>query len=236
MRAPALAAGLLLIERQLVVVTGTPMAQVRAARDLGLSPTGPVTPLLIVLAFLAEVLIGHVLVALALRTLSLVPGSLGQLAGRVALRLSPGVVRRALDLLVGGTLLAQATLAALPGVPPGRATDTIHPTVTSSPAWVRPTGPTGSETRPPSRRLAAPLPPWLGGGPSNPSPGHTVEPGDTLWDIAAAQLVPSERSPANVDRYWRQLYRANRPAVGGDPDLIVPGTTLDVPGFRREQR
>lgn len=232
MRAAALAAGLLLIERQLVVVTGTPMAQVRAARDLGLSPTDPVTPLLIVLAFLAEVLIGHVLVALALRTLSLVPGSLGHLAGRVAFGLSPGVVRRALDLLVGGTLLAQSTLAAVPGVLPGRATDAIHPTVTSSPARVRPTGSIGSETRPPSRRLAAPLPPWLGGGPSNPGPGYPIKPGDTLWDIAAAHLVPSERSPANVHYYWRQIYRANRPAVGGDPDLILPGTHLDVPRFR----
>jgi nucleoid-associated protein YgaU len=39
-----------------------------------------------------------------------------------------------------------------------------------------------------------------------------------------------------VDRYWRQIYRANRPAIGADPDLIHPGTRLDVPWFRSERR
>jgi len=233
MRTPAAAAGLLLTERQLVTVMGTPTAQVRAARDLGLSLTDPVTPLLMILALVAEVLIGYVLVALALRTLSLVPGSLGRLAARVAFLLSPAVVRRALDLLVGGTLLVQTTLTPLPGVPPARATGVVHSTTAPSSLSVRSAGRIGPETRPPSRLLAAPLPPWLGGGPSKPRPGYTVEPGDTLWDIAAAHLAPTERSPANVDRYWRQIYRASRAAVGGDPDLILPGTHLEVPAFRR---
>jgi hypothetical protein len=43
--------------------------------------------------------------------------------------------------------------------------------------------------RPSPRRSAAPLPPWLGGGPSRPAPGYAVEAGDTLWDIAAARLA-----------------------------------------------
>jgi hypothetical protein len=112
------------------------------------------------------------------------------------------------------------------------------------------------------RQSAAPLPPWLGGGPSNAAPGHRgeaggtgahgdhdetagtgaprhsgktggtqaprhreeadgttvawhiVEVGDTLWDIAAIRLVPAERSAANLDRYWRQVYRANRSLNG----------------------
>jgi hypothetical protein len=61
------------------------------------------------------------------------------------------------------------------------------------------------DTRPTTPgRLSAPLPHWLGSGPSNktvdPSDGaaaggpHTVEPHDTLWGIAAAQLVPADRS------------------------------------------
>jgi nucleoid-associated protein YgaU len=57
-----------------------------------------------------------------------------------------------------------------------------------------------------------------------------------LWDIAAAHLAPSERSVLNVDRYWREVYRANRRAIGNDPDLIHPGTRLDVPPFRRARR
>ena len=245
-RTPALAAGLLLIEDQLLAVMGTPTAQARALRDLGLSPTDPVTPLLAVLAFLSEVLIGYVVVVLALRTLSLLPGSIGGLTGRAAFLLSPAAVRNLLDLLVGGTLLAQATLTAMPGAAQDHRPDSIHMMTTASASSVGsvgsigPTGPTTrmgpAETRPPSRRLAAPLPPWLGGGPSKPRVGYTVEPGDTLWDIAATHLAPTLGSPARIQRYWQQIYRANRPTIGAHPDLIRPGTRLDVPSFRSERR
>ena len=238
-RIPALAAGLLLIERQLLTVMGTPMAQVQTLLDLGRSPADPVTPLLAVLAFLSEALIAYVVAVLALRTLSLLPGSIGSLTGRAAFLLSPGAVRNVLDLLVGGTLLAQATLTAMPSAPQGRPPDSIHTVTTASVSSVAHTssiGPTGqatrmgpATTRPPSRRLAAPLPPWLGGGPSNPGVVYTVEPGDTLWGIAAAHLRPAERASARINHYWRQIYRANRPAIGTDPDLIHPGTRLDVP-------
>ena len=256
-RTLALAAGLLLIERQLLAVMGTPTALARTLRDLGFSPTDPVTPLLTVIAFLAEALIGYVVVILALRTLSLLPGSIGSLTGRAALLLSPSAVRKVLDLLVGGTLLAQATLSAMAGAPPSRGMDSIR-TITSasvsttasvsSVGFVGSVGSTGpatrmgpaqtrpAETRPPSRRLAAPLPPWLGGGPSKPEVGYNVEPGDTLWGIAATHLQPTKRSPARVHRYWQRIYRANRPAIGDDPDLIHPGTCLDVPSFRSEGR
>jgi LysM domain len=245
-RIPALAGSLLLIERQLLAVVGTPMAQVRTLRDLGRSPTDAITPLLAVLTFLSEALIGYVLVVLALRTLSLLPGSIGGLTGRAALLLSPGAVRNLLDLLVGGTLLAQATLTAMPSAPQSRTPDPFHMMTTAAARSIRPVGslePTGpatrtgpAETRPPSRRLAAPLPPWLGGGPSKPRVGYTVAPGDTLWDIAATHLQPTQRSPARIDRSWRQIYRANRPAIGADPDLIHPGTRLEVPWVRGERR
>jgi hypothetical protein len=245
-RIPALAAALLLIERHLLAVMGTPTAQVGTLWDLGRSPTDPVTPLLGVLAFLSEALIGYVMVVLALRTLGLLPGSIGRLTGRAALLLSPGPVRGVLDLLVGGALLAQATLTAMPGAPRGHAPDSSHTLTTASVSSIGSAGSIGPpgpatrveppETRPPSRRLAAPLPPWLGGGPSKPRVGYIVEPGDTLWDIAAIHLRPTQRSSARVHRYWRQIYRANRPAIGADPDLIHPGTRLGVPAFRSERR
>lgn len=55
-----------------------------------------------------------------------------------------------------------------------------------------------------------------------------VRRGDTLWAIAADRLSPGA-APAAVDRAWRSLYRANRAAIGGDPDLIRVGTDLRLP-------
>ncbi|MFI6059935.1 transglycosylase family protein [Streptomyces sp. NPDC051286] len=48
---------------------------------------------------------------------------------------------------------------------------------------------------------------------------YTVRPGDNLWAIADAQKVPGG---------WPALYDANKGAVGGDPDLILPGQSLDL--------
>ena len=158
-RIPALAVGLLLTEHQLLAVMGTPTAQVRTLRELGRSPTDPVTPLLAVLTLLSEALIGYILLLLVLRTLSLLPGSIGGLTGRAALRVSPGAVRKLLDLLVGGTLLAQATLAAMPSVPDDRTPDLFQTMTTVAVRSIGPVGsirPTGpairigpAETRPP---------------------------------------------------------------------------------------
>ena len=60
----------------------------------------------------------------------------------------------------------------------------------------------------------------------------TIRPGDTLWGIAAAHLPAGSRSPAQVARYWQQIYAANRTAIGGDPDMIHPGTRLMIPSFQ----
>ncbi|MFE7240582.1 transglycosylase family protein [Streptomyces sp. NPDC057582] len=48
---------------------------------------------------------------------------------------------------------------------------------------------------------------------------YTVRPGDNLWAIADAQKVPGG---------WPALYEANKGAVGSDPDLILPGQSLDL--------
>jgi hypothetical protein len=247
-RLPVVAAGLLLTERALVAAVGTPVAQAHALRSLGHGPVDPVAPLLAALALLAEALIGYVLVMLVLRSLGALPGSAGRLALRAALLASPVMARRLLDLLVGGTLLAQATLATIPEPPSGPRTGAVHITQTASRtlsgAFDRAASRSGPpvtdtepvEARPSPRRSAAPLPPWLGGGPSRPAPGYTVAAGDTLWGIAAARLAPAQRSLAGVDRYWQEIYRANRAVVGADPNLIRPGMRLDVPPFHLDRR
>ncbi|MFD5032409.1 transglycosylase family protein [Streptomyces sp. NPDC058405] len=48
---------------------------------------------------------------------------------------------------------------------------------------------------------------------------YTVQSGDCLWLIADEQEVPGG---------WTALYEANKDAVGSDPDLILPGQTLDL--------
>jgi LysM repeat protein len=253
-RVPAVVAGLMLVERALVGAVGAPVQQLRALGSVaGAVPADPVTPLLAALALLAEALIGYGLLVLVLRSLCALPGSVGRLAGRVALLVSPVAVRRLLDLVVGGTLLAQATLATMPEPPsPGPRPGAVHLTlasprtpaaavvaVTRSGSPVRESAPVREpapvEARPTPRRSAAPLPPWLGGGPSTPTPGYTVEAGDTLWGIAAARLPTAERSLAGVHRHWQRIYRANRAVIGADPDLIRPGTRLEVPRARHDR-
>ncbi|MEU9760635.1 transglycosylase family protein [Streptomyces sp. NPDC047987] len=62
-----------------------------------------------------------------------------------------------------------------------------------------------------------------GGGRDAASPAagsaYTVRPGDNLWAIADAQNVPGG---------WPALYEANKEVVGSDPDLILPGQSLEV--------
>jgi LysM domain-containing protein len=278
-RVAGVAAGLLLVERLLVGEVGSPTALARTLQGLGAPGADPILSTLALMALLAEAFVGYLLLVLALRSLATLPGLTGRLARRTTFAMAPAVVRRLVDLLVGAALLAQVTVAT-PDLSLGHRSSGSCQAVVASSACSRPGGPVipgdlapvrlGAarlrlpvdekdpvEARPIPRRSAAPLPPWLGGGPSktaslppslnggpsHAAPGyrteardHTVEAGDTLWDIAAANLVPAERSAATIHRYWQQVYRANRQVIGADPDLIRPGTRLDVVPFRRDHR
>jgi hypothetical protein len=155
--APAVQAGLGVLELGLVRLAGPPGRQLQVLRRLGAVDADPLASLLALLALAAEGLAAYLLVVLALRLLALLPGVLGRLAAGAALRLTPAAVRRALDLLLGGALLAQATLTPLPAgagaAPPPAATAAALPAVAA---------------RPP-----APLPPWLSGRPRTPASGPT---------------------------------------------------------------
>ncbi|WP_308082208.1 LysM peptidoglycan-binding domain-containing protein, partial [Streptomyces sp. NK15101] len=55
---------------------------------------------------------------------------------------------------------------------------------------------------------------------SRDTPGeYTVRPGDSLSGIARENELPGG---------WTALYDANRQTVGTDPDLILPGQSLDL--------
>jgi resuscitation-promoting factor RpfA len=350
--AAAVQAGLGVLELGLVRLAGPPGRQLEVLRQLGAVDADPLASLLALLALAAEGLAAYLLVVLGLRLLALLPGVLGRLAAGAALRLTPVAVRRGLDLLLGGALLAQATLAPLPAgaaaaPPPAATAATVAAVAARPPAplppWLSgrprtpasgPTGPAPPAAEPMAPRgapvagptasgaapHAGPVPPRTappagpggrgaapdagpaargtapeagpaarGGTPGTPPAGagaprasdpaesgaapapapgqgheqlqpepgggrragggaaggtgstsqdgaYTVRPGDTLWGIAAAHLAPAARSAAGVDRYWRRVYRANRAALGPDPDLIHPGTRLVVPAERPDRR
>ncbi|MBD8044196.1 hypothetical protein H9638_10300 [Arthrobacter sp. Sa2BUA2] len=56
----------------------------------------------------------------------------------------------------------------------------------------------------------------------------TMMAGDTLWDLAAAQLG-SLATVAEVAELWPRWYELNRLAIGPDPDVLLPGQILLVP-------
>jgi hypothetical protein len=245
-RLAGVAVGLMLVEGLLVREVGSPTALTRTLGDLGHPWADPVASVLALMALTAEAMVGYLLLVLALRALGAVPGLTGHAARRMVIAVTPAVVRRLVDLLVGGTLLVQVALAA-PGAPTGHRSSGPYETMATSSALSRSDGPAATgdlgpsqprggtappaggqkepvEARPTLRRSAAPLPPWLGGGPSTAAPGHhagadgyTVEAGDTLWDIAAAHLVPAERSAATIHRYWQQVYRRTDPSSAPIP-------------------
>jgi len=264
-RVGAATLGLLLVEGLLVGEVGPPMVLARMLLGLGDPAADPSMSLLALMTLAAEALVGYVLLVLALGSLATLSGLIGRLARRGTFVMTPAVARHLAEVLLGGALVVQVTVATSDPAP-GHRSGGSGLAVASASACGRPGGlattgdlvPVGVgtgqagwlasttepvEARPTPRRSAASLPPWLGGGPSKPAPGHgaevrdyTVKAGDTLWDIAGAHLPPSQRSAATIDRYWPQVYRANRQVVGADPDLIYPGTNLGVAPFRQDRR
>lgn len=77
----------------------------------------------------------------------------------------------------------------------------------------------------PDRAVA---PPRTGGTPP-PERRVLVSAGDSLWSIAESDL-PADATDARIAARWHALYAANRALVGPDPDLIVPGQRLLLPG------
>lgn len=50
---------------------------------------------------------------------------------------------------------------------------------------------------------------------------YTVKAGDSLSNIAQSEMGDANR--------WRELYAANKDAVGDNPDMIHPGLKLEIP-------
>jgi nucleoid-associated protein YgaU len=61
---------------------------------------------------------------------------------------------------------------------------------------------------------------------------YMVVSGDTLWGIARDFLSQNGSHPDGgaVSVAWRTIYESNTDVVGADPNLILPGQVLTIPG------
>jgi hypothetical protein len=178
--AAAVGAGLGLLELALVRLAGPPARQVEVLRQLGEVGADPLASLLALLALAAEGLAAYLLAVLGLRLLASVPGAVGRLAAWASVLATPATVRRALDLLLGGALLAQATLTPLPAraaataaalpvpaaaAPPQVAAGRGHPTAAAPSAGVAAAPPPAAAARAHrTATLAAAAPPQAAAG------------------------------------------------------------------------
>ncbi|HZD72193.1 MAG TPA: LysM domain-containing protein [Actinomycetes bacterium] len=247
--------GLGAVETLLVRIAGPPSGHLRVLAALTSPITEPLAGVLAALALAAQALAAYLALALALRTLTHLPGLAGRAADHAEQMLTIPAVRRSLDALLGGALIAHLALtpaptgtrlSATPAPPPAVAItmvassgqdarrDPVHP---ARAPQHRPLMASATPAPAPS----VPLPVWLGGpaavtgdrssrsGSGEPAARHMIQPGDTLWSISAAHLPADARSESAIGRYWRRIYGANRDALGSDPDLIHPGVTLSIP-------
>ncbi|HLS24723.1 MAG TPA: hypothetical protein VK063_02485 [Beutenbergiaceae bacterium] len=82
-------------------------------------------------------------------------------------------------------------------------------------------------TTPPSTGLGVAEQPSTAG-----SEIRVVQPGDTLWSLAAEQLGAGA-TDAQIAAAWPRWHQENADVIGPDPDLIHPDQALHVPGGSR---
>jgi hypothetical protein len=234
---PAFLASLLLVERLLVNVLGSPALLLRTLADLDDARTEPVAAVLALLGLLVEVLAGDVLIVLALGSACILPGAMGRRTGRLVSLVTPVGVRRLLHLLVGGALLAQTTLA-VPRAPrlatAGAARSSSRQRSRSSCGAMRATSApcdamavaggragTGRRAAHP-RRSAAPPPLWLGAG-CPPQHWATIHPSTRLRGCGGRHAVGHRGSSAS----------AGGSVVRADPVVLAADLSCEPTGNRR---
>ena len=185
-------------------------------------------------------------------------GSLPGRGGSLARAFAAAVLPRAARTLLVAVTTTSVSLSAVTGTadaigPRGTPTSPGQP-VATSPAW--PALPALPALPAPPARPAQPAPPALPTQPTPltgpqsgaltpqwptttpvtgpsvsraaPDGSTLVQPGDSLWRIAARHLEP-RASEAEIADLWPRWFAANRAVVGADPNLIKPGTELVDP-------
>ncbi|WP_022924164.1 LysM peptidoglycan-binding domain-containing protein [Serinicoccus marinus] len=200
----------------------------------GPGPLGPA--LLSAMLLLAAGLLLATGAVLAAATWHLRPGTTG--ATRRTTPSAPVRLASALLISISASAAAATGAAALaappqtpvvlqPGVTEDTPSDAEQPSGTPSsapvptPGWTPTSGPTQpahADVALVSGRVADDLP-----------DRHVVRRGDTLWDLAQRHLG-ADATAVQVAQEWPRWYAANRGVIGPDPDLLLPGQELVVPG------
>jgi hypothetical protein len=200
----------------LLAAAPTPAGAVQALAHAPSAEADPLAPLLSLVTLTAWALVGWVLLLLVAAHATRLPGSVGRMAATTLPRIAPVAVRRLLAPMLGVTV----GLAVVGAVPAAASPPPPVPTAPVSLDW-------------PTRVAAAldwPVPTPAGA--AAPRPAHpapvVVQPGDSLWAVAADHL-PATATNAQIAQAWPRWWSANRAAVGADPDLIHPGLSLTPP-------
>jgi hypothetical protein len=196
--------------------------------------------------------LGWFCAVLALELAAAVPGSGGRVFGTIAATVTPRVMRKLAQGLIGlsvlaGPLSAGHALAAAPVVTtsapvalldrPGSALvphEAVNLATNASEQPVdldRPSKPfVPAAPAPASKSTPAGAAELLAGVAHREvaDAAYVVRRGDALWDVAARHLGP-QASAADVAREWPRWYAANRVVIGADPNLIRPGQVLTPP-------
>lgn len=178
----------------------------------------PTAPLLALIGLAAWTLAAYLVTGVLVTAAGRIPGLLGRLCAALAARTVPAAVRRTVGVALGaGLILGPAVPAqAVPGVPGAQGPGVVA--ASTSLDWPAVDAPAGTPAP-----LAAPT--------ATPAAVVLVRPGDTLWALAERSLRSQGRAPtaAAVAAAWPSWWAANREAVGDDPDLLHPGTSLAPP-------
>jgi nucleoid-associated protein YgaU len=224
----------------LLVATGQGPASAWVTLSGAGTAADPVAPLLALITLLAWTTTGWLLVTVAATAGGHLPGDTGRLLAGLARRLAPVAVRRTVELTLGLTVVAGglAGPAAASSTAPAPAAAPRNLDWSGLPAEA----PVPAATPARAGDVAAPDLDWtldvpspgtaVTASPAAPARTVVVQPGDTLWGLAEAELRTTTGTPpadSQVAQAWPSWWAANRDAVGPDPHLLLPGTALHPP-------
>lgn len=170
-------------------------------------------------------------------------------AVRIAVTTSPKALRPGLGALLAGSIALGVAGPALAAAPVSTSTGVVRPEQRSTavdaqpglpspewaalpaPGWLPPAprrAPAPVRGLPATHLVTGPVVPDTAARGRTADDEMVVRRGDTLWHIAARSLGPGA-AVAEIAAEWPRWWRANRDAIGADPDLLVPGTRLHAP-------